>query len=380
MKIRFVLIMLILGTLAVAGVFLVRVFASDKPETSQSSKQRQPPIVEVVTASKTTVSLGLELTGSVEPYRVARLASPAEGPLLNIRVREGDRVKAGDALLSIGRKKGVDALIASLREETKKEEDNLRRTSQLVESEALPGEQLDQARAAHEKVRAQLVKAEETAQDYAIMAPWSGVVSRVIVKDGEFVAPRAALLEMYDPSSLIILAAVPEKHAAGIAVNMPVDVRLDAYPGGVLKGRVERVYPYLDPRLRTRTIEIVLDKPVDFIPGMFARLKVLLKTVNEAVIVPVEALVTTPKGPVVFVVEDGKAVRRPVETGIEEGNRIQIITGVHPGDKVIVAGNEKLKDGIIVRLSGGEKSGNRKNRNMTVEPAKRGMKGGGDRQ
>ncbi|MBI4776132.1 MAG: efflux RND transporter periplasmic adaptor subunit [Deltaproteobacteria bacterium] len=378
MKNRTVLITLIVSMLAVSGTFLARGVTSDKPEAGQPSKQKQPPVVEVVSASKATLSLGLALTGSVDPYRVARLASPAEGPVLGIRVREGDHVKTGDELLSVGRKKGIDALIASLREELKKEEYNLSRTRQLVDGEALPGEQLDQARAACENVRAQLIHAEETAQDHTITAPWEGVVSGLLVKEGEFVAPRAALLEMYDPSSLVIRAAVPEKYTADIAADMPVDVRLDAYPDGVLKGRVERVYPYLDPRLRTRTMEIVLDKSVHLLPGMFARLRVLLKTVSEAVVVPSEALVLTPKGRVVFVVEDGKAIGRPVETGIEEGNRIQIIAGVVPGDKVVVAGNEKLKDGAAVSLSGSEKSGKGKLRNMAEPPAGEKIKAGGD--
>jgi RND family efflux transporter MFP subunit len=377
MKKRTVLITLIIGALVVSGVFLVRGITSGKSETSQPGKQEMPPGVRVISASKATISRGLELTGSVEPYRIVQLASPAEGPILNIRVREGDRVKAGDALLSIGRKKGIDALIASLREELKKEDDNLRRTHQLVESEALPGEQLDQAKAAFEKARAQLVNAEETAQDYAITAPWTGVVSRVIVKEGQFVAPRAVLLEMYDPASLVIRAAVPEKYAAEVTAGMRVDVRLDAYPDEIMQGRIERVYPYLDSRLRTRTIEIVPDSRVDILPGMFARLKVLFETVSEVVVVPAEAVLSSPTGKVVFVVEDGKAVRRPVETGIEEGNRVQIVTGVDSGDKVIVAGNERLKDGTVVSLAGGQ-PGKGKSQDMAESPAEPKGKAGSD--
>jgi membrane fusion protein (multidrug efflux system) len=305
----------------------------------------------VITALKAAISSRLELTGSVEPYRIARLASPAEGPVVEIRVREGDLVKTGDALLSIGRKKGANALIVSLREELKKEEDNLQRVRELVECEALPGEQLDQARSVCENVRAQLVKAEETLRDYVISAPWGGVASRLLVKEGEFVAPRAPLLEMYDPASLVILAAVPEKHVIKVTTDMLVDVRLDAYPGEIMNGRIERVYPFLDPRLRTRTIEISLDKSIDLLPGMFARLKVQMQKIDDAVIVPVEALVERPKGQIVFVVEDGKAVARSVETGIEEDNLIQIVSGVQPDEKIIIAGHEKLKNGTAVNLA-----------------------------
>jgi membrane fusion protein (multidrug efflux system) len=360
-----VLIILIIGVLAVAGIFFIRgVSPSGESEANPSNNQKKPPRVRAIAATEAAISSGLELTGSVAPFRV----------------READRVKAGDSLLFIGRKKGADALITSLREELKKEEDNLSRTRQLVESEALPGEQLDQARSAFEKVHAQLVRAEETARDYAIYAPWEGVVSRVNVKEGEFVAPRAVLLEIFDPASLVILAAVPEKHAAEVTAGMRVDVRLDAYPGDVMQGRIERVYPYLDSRLRTRTMEITLEKPIDLLPGMFARLNVLLKNIDDAVIVPLEALVTTPKGPVVFVVEDGNAIARAVKTGIEADNRIQLVSGVQPGDKVIIAGNEKLKSGVEVSLANDEKSGMGKNKGMAEQPVPQNNKAGDDGQ
>jgi len=365
----FLFTILIIGTLAVAGIVFFHGAPSGKSETEQPGKQKQPPPVRVIPATRSSISKTLELTGSVEPYRVAQLASPAEGPVVDVRVRESDRVTTGESLLSIGRKKGVDALIVSLREELKKEEDNLSRTRQLVESQALPGEQLDQAMAAYEKVRALLIKAEETAQDYIIKAPWAGVVSQVKVKEGEFVAPRAVLLEMYDPASLVIRAAVPENHAAKVKDGMRVDVRLDAYPNDVIRGRIVRVYPYLDSRLRTRTVEIALDKSVNLLPGMFARLTLNLERAEEVVVVPLEALVSTPKGHVVFVFDDGKAKARMIKTGIEADNRIEIISGIQPGDKVIVAGNEKLKNGADVRIAGEEKPGKGQNQTKAEPPA-----------
>ena len=360
---------LIVSALAAAGIVFFHGVPAGKTETEQPGKQKQPPQVRVIPATKSSISKTLELPGSVEPYRVALLASPAEGPVVDVRVREADRVSKGESLLSIGRKKGVDALIVSLREELKKEEDNLSRTRQLVESQALPGEQLDQARAAYEKVRALLIKAEETALDYTIKAPWAGVVSQVKVKEGEFVAPRAVLLEMYDPASLVIRASIPERHAATVPAGMRVDVRLDAYPDHVIPGRIERVYPYLDSRLRTRTVEIGLDKSVNLLPGMFARLTLSLERAEGVVVVPLEALVSKSKGHVVFVFEEGKATARMVKTGIEADNRIEIISGIQSGDKVIVAGNEKLKNGAEVRVAGDGKSGNGQQKKPMAEPA-----------
>lgn len=357
---------LIIGIFAAGWVTFFNKVSIGKEEAVQPNKKKQPRKVAVSTMEASAISQTLELTGSVEPYRIARLASPAQGPVASIRVREGDHVKTGEKLAGIGRKKGIDAEIFSLKEELKKEEDNLNRTRKLVENQALPGEQLDQAKAVYEKAHANLVKAQETAEDFQIRAPWEGVISRVNVREGEFVAPRAVILEMYDPTSLVIYAAVPEAHAPKVTNGMTVKVALDAFAGEFIQGRISRVYPYLDTNLRTRTIEISLTeqkaRPVQLLPGMFARLELILKKDDEAMIVPVSALVSTKKGDTVFVVEEGKAVARMVKTGIEQENRIQIISGIFPGDQVIVAGNEKLKNGISVRISGKNQSGEKGNK------------------
>lgn len=357
MKPRLAIILLILAALAGVVFFAIRFMGPDEEKAAEPSKSKKPPLVSVMAAEQTTLTEKLALTGSVEPVQTARLASPAEGPVENITVREGDRVRAGDALLYIGRKQGAEAAIASLEEELAKETDNLRRTRQLVENRALPAESLDQARAAMENVRARMVQAEESAGDYIVSAPWDGVVSRLEVRTGEFAAPRSVLVEIYDPGSLVIRAAVPEKHAAAIQVGMQVDIRLDAYPEKFVQGRIARAYPYLESRLRTRTVEIATEPPMDLLPGMFARLQIWLKTADDAVAVPGEAVVSTPEGEAVFVLENGKALRRMVTTGIQEKNRIQIAAGIKAGEKVIVAGNEKLKPGAAVRVAENYRTG-----------------------
>ncbi|MBP7461986.1 MAG: efflux RND transporter periplasmic adaptor subunit [Candidatus Delongbacteria bacterium] len=360
-KVKLLIIIVVLGTLVTVGSrFLDNGSSGEstgKAAANQPGKQKMPPRVRVEPATRSNIVQTLEITGTVEPHRIARLASPAEGPVADLLIRESDRVNQGEPLIAIGRKKGVDAQIVSLREELKKEEDNLNRIRQLVDSQALPGEQLDQARTAYERVRAMLIKAEETAQDYIIRAPWAGVVSRVNVKEGEFIAPRAIVVEIYDPASLITRASIPEIHAADISAGMNVEVALDAYPDTTIPGRIERVYPYLDSRLRTRTVEIILDQSVRLLPGMFARLVLSLKRADSVLVVPLEALVTTPKGRMLFVAENGKAMARSIKTGIEANNRIQIISGIQPGDKIIVAGNEKLKDGVPIRPVGEMESG-----------------------
>jgi len=300
--------------------------------------------------------------------------------VIDCKIREGDSVQKEQVLLKIGRRKAADAQVEAARESLSREKEELRRIEQLVESGAIPAEELDVARLRVSRANAELSKAIENAGDFEIKAQWDGLIRKVYVTDGYFVAPREPLVEIYDPCSLVVCTAVPEKYATKISTGIKVEVRLDAYPDNIFTGRVDRIYPHLDPRLRTRTVEIILEKPVHLAPGMFARLKMLLETVNDAVIVPADSLVSTANGQVVFVVKNGKALKRSVETGIEDGNRIQIISGAKPGDMIVIAGNERLKDGAEVKLDGAGKPGNQKNQNSDSPSLQQRMKNGGVQQ
>jgi membrane fusion protein (multidrug efflux system) len=106
--------------------------------------------------------------------------------------------------------------------------------------------------------------------------------------------------------------------------------------------------------MRTRTVEVTLGPPVALIPGMFARLKLTLQTEAKAVVVPGDAVLVQPNGEkVAYVLNDGKAQRRVVKTGLETGGQVQIVSGVQPGETVVTAGNEKLKDGMALKVQGG---------------------------
>lgn len=339
----------LLGSLAGCGQD-APVIASTLPGTGEKAVP-----VKTETVAPAPLELILNLTGVVEAARIAQLASPAEGPVIEVRGREGDHVYAGQILLTLGRTEGANALTRALREDLKREEDNLARTRQLVETGALAGEQLDIAQAGAERVRTQYVKAQEAAGDYAIAAPWDGILSKMKVRDGDFVAPRAPLAEIYDPKSLIVRIAVPEQEVAAVAQGMTARIELDAYPGESFAGVLTRLYPTLDPQTRTRTAELALTEPPELLPGMFARISLVRSTIVDAMTVPAHCLVTLPGGgTAVYAAQDGKAVRRLVETGIEINGRVLIVTGLQAGDEVIVAGHEKLKDGALVRVIAGD--------------------------
>jgi RND family efflux transporter MFP subunit len=325
---------------------------SSKPETSSAEPSRKAlPVVVAATVRPSSITESIELTGSVVASRVARAASPGEGPVQDCRVLEGDSVRRGDRILTIGRNKAVAAQVIASEAALKEQVEDLRRTEQLVQSGAIPGAQLDTVRTKYESARAQLMKARESTEDFVVTAPWDGIVSKVHVKDGDYVAPRSPVVEIFDPKSLVVRFAVPEAQSTKIRKGMDVSVQLDAHPGKTFKGMVSRVYPELDVRMRTRAVEAEITGSVELVPGMFARIRVILKTERDAIVVPVEAIILTPKGERgIFIAKDGRAQRRSIMTGIEEGGRVQILEGIALGDEVIVSGSEKLKDGSEIQI------------------------------
>lgn len=356
------------------GLFIILFLVSCSVEAPKPSTQI--PTVKTKIVQQGPIAETLEINGNIVATKQARLGSPAEGPIKNLRVREGDYVKKGEPVLTIGRTESADAQLISAEEDFKRDQQDLQATEKLVKNGAVPAETLDRARAAFSRSNAQLIKAKETMADFVIRAPWSGYISKVLVTDGNFVGPRVPLVEMFDPASLVVQFALPEKISVAVARGAKLSVTLDAHPGKTFFATVSRIYPDLDLKTRSRTIEAILSEKTALTPGMFARLTIDLKSVADAIVVPADAILTMPEGQkVVYLVKDGKAVKRKVKTGIENGRLTQILEGVTLGDQVIVEGHERLKDGVAVKLAG-EKKGPGKNGGVNAE---KGSAGGNEK-
>ncbi len=260
---------------------------------------------------------------------------------------------------------------------------DMQRIKSLVESGSLPAETVEKARVSYVKCHTQFQAAKEqlamleagptkteiavaqAAVDEAaakrklaqsrldecvLTAPFAGIITQVYVRPGDLAEPRRELLKMMDPSSLVIRAGLPESCAAHIRTGTEAVVRLDAYPGRTFEAKIERVYPRLERESRTRIVEVTVTDPVALIPHMFARISVRGRAVDDAVVIPDPAIVTTPRGwKVVYVVQEGTAHRRKVKVGIEREQHIQITGGVKAGENVVIKGNLNLKDGAKVR-------------------------------
>ncbi|MCA1733509.1 MAG: efflux RND transporter periplasmic adaptor subunit [Acidobacteria bacterium] len=159
-------------------------------------------------------------------------------------------------------------------------------------------------------------------------------------------------MDLYDPASLVLRFAVPEDHAFALAAGGRVQAAFDALPGRDFSLQIIRAYPELDRRLRTRSFEAALPRDTTFAPGMFARIRVVLEEQPAALTVASDAVLGGGDEAFVFVMEGEKAARRPIETGFEQDGRVSVLSGLDIGDRVIIGGIERVKDGAPVRLEG----------------------------
>ncbi len=224
------------------------------------------------------------------------------------------------------------------------------RLSQLKEGATQT--QLALAREQVAQARTRLSYWESQASFCVIRAPISGVVTRKQQFVGDLASPKAPILTLADTSRTVIRTSVTDEVAARLRVGMPVRAEVDALPRSEpLSLRVSRIYPSADPTTRLITVELAAPMLAHVKQGSLARLAIILERHDNAVVIPAYAVVARPGGKLVaFVVEDGTAKERLIQPGIESGDRLEILSGLAPGEQLIVRGQERLKDGAEVKV------------------------------
>lgn len=178
----------------------------------------------------------------------------------------------------------------------------------------------------------------------------NGTVARTYLDRGQDVTLQTPVALVVDSSEIIVRAEVPERYSGRPSVGQPVRVQVEAYPDRAFTGRVSRVSPVIDPATRSTVIEARLDNAGGRLrSGMFGEVTLVTGSRSGVVVVPKDAL-TDGSGPAVFVVENGKAVKREVEVGLEGESSLEIRKGVKAGDQVVVFGIYGLKDGSPVEV------------------------------
>ena len=180
-------------------------------------------------------------------------------------------------------------------------------------------------------------KAKQRIRKYAMR---DGVVAHLGVREGNFVTPASNVMSIAELDRVWVLAEVFERQAGWVEPGQPAEVELDYLPGRKWRGTVDYVYPELDATTRTLKVRIRFENEGELLrPNMFARVTLLDSEAEAVVHVPREALIRGGDGDrVVLSLGEGRFRSQLVETGIESGNRVAILSGVSAGDRIVTSG------------------------------------------
>jgi membrane fusion protein (multidrug efflux system) len=207
---------------------------------------------------------------------------------------------------------------------------------------------LDVAEAAAEAKRAVIAKKK-------VLAPFSGRLGIRKVDLGQYLAPGSPIVPLEALNPIYADFSLPERHLAALAVGQKVLVEVQAYPGDTFEGRITALNPGIEEGTRTVKVRAALDNPQERLrPGMFAEVRVLLSADRRVLTIPDTAITYAPYGDSVFTVvpgEQGLTVqRKQVETGETRQGRVAVVGGLAQGDRVVSAGQVKLRNGMPVTL------------------------------
>jgi Cu(I)/Ag(I) efflux system membrane fusion protein len=200
---------------------------------------------------------------------------------------------------------------------------------------------------------AQLQKTRRVQQTVAIYAPQDGVVATLPVREGMFVQPAMRVMSLADLSSVWLLAEVYERQADWVKVDQPAEVRLGYRPGQVWEGRVEYIYPSLDPKTRTLRVRLRFDNPQEALkPNMYANVRIFGGPRENVVVIPREGLIRTGRAErVIIALGEGRFEARKVQAGIESGDWVEIRHGLEAGEEVVVSGQFLIDSEASLRAS-----------------------------
>jgi RND family efflux transporter MFP subunit len=296
----------------------------------------------------------VSVTGSVEANRDVVVAAEESGVIRQVYRDRGANVAAGQAIAKID-DRVLSAQVSQARAAAELAQTTYERRKALWENEKIGSEiAYLEARSNAEQATANLATLEQRLDRTVVRAPFAGFLEQRMVELGSTVSPGTSVARIVDTTPVKVVGAVPERFAADVATGREVSITFDAI-GIQVDGTVSFVGSAVDNRSRTFPIEVrVENRDGRFKPEMSATIRLPLRQVADAIVVPQDALIRDEEGFVVYVaVADGDgwiAEVRPVETGAADGGRVVATSGLADGDRVIVLGQHRVSDGDRVTI------------------------------
>jgi membrane fusion protein (multidrug efflux system) len=346
-----ILVLLLLIGLGAGAYEGYRRHFSPPGETAASRGGPREISVEVALVESVTLPRTVEAVGTTRARQSIQIVPLASGRVVEIAIRPGQPVNAGDVLVrlddDIERANLVEAE-AMLVEQHQAVE----RAERLQRNNAVSLATLEQATSAKAVAEAAVERARRRLADRVISAPFAGMVGLSSIDLGARVDDQTVITTLDDLAEVEVEFSLPETLFAEVVPGQRITTRSAAFPDRSFSGSVIAIDSRVDPVSRAFKVRALIPNPEGLLPsGMFMFLTI---TLSEAqfVVVPEEAVMVQATESFVFVIDGAEARRRVVETGPRRAGLIAILSGLEPGETVVIRGMQRLRDGAPVKILG----------------------------
>ncbi len=308
-----------------------------------------PPVI-VAEVRQQPIEEEITLVGRVQPRRSTQVASESEGIVARRYKEGGQKVQRGEVLFQLSNEI-LRASLAEARADFKLRKSNYARSVELLETDAASEQDVHDDEYELARARAKLQSLDAQVSNLRIRTPFSGHIIQTLTEIGAWVGRGEAVAHLVSTDTIRVYVNVPERHVPHIKVGAAADILLDALGGEAIRGRVVAVLAegYAESHTFPTVVEALNPQGL-MRSNMSAQVRFKIHREGMTTLVHKDALVSGPMGQMVFLAIDGKAVSRPVQTGLAYNGFVAVEGELQPGDLAVVRGNERLRDGQDVRI------------------------------
>jgi membrane fusion protein (multidrug efflux system) len=338
--------------------------------SSDVGEAQNIPPVETEVVHEAPIIHKLELSGTVTSPHASQVSTSVEGLVSTVYFDSGAHVKQGDLLLELDAEleqaayAQAEAQAAQAAAEVADAKRRLRIAESLAKRDYGPKNEVEARQAevdiktaTHDSFKAEQKRRKAILTRHKLTAPYDGVISKRMAEVGQWVEPGTAVFELVAMRNFRVDVPVPQDHYAQLKDGAEVAIEIDALPGQEVPAKIGALIPVSDPDARTFTLRVLpMRDDIPITPGMSARVLIDLDTGKRDVAVNRDALIRYPDGRVTVWVlkEDGdetSVTERRIQIGLAFDGMVQVLSGLKEGDRVVVRGNESLREGQTVRLA-----------------------------
>ncbi|MEZ5515649.1 MAG: efflux RND transporter periplasmic adaptor subunit [Steroidobacteraceae bacterium] len=309
--------------------------------------QRAPLAVSTIVPERSLLGVEIEAVGTALANESVAITAKVSNRITATRFQEGQRVRRGSVLVELDSAQTA-AELAEAEANLAESRNQFARGRDLGLTAALSRAQLEQLATAVKTAEARVAAARARLADTTIRAPFDGETGFRRVSVGGLVGPGDVITTLDDTSVIKLEFTVPQSFLADLAVGLAVEARVDGLPDRVFTGKVTTISPRVDPVTRSLAVRAELPNPDGVLkPGMFMSVS-LRGSPTPMLVLPEQALVPEDGKNYVYVVANGRARRREVTTGLRRPGTVAVVQGLTEGERVIVDGTFKARDGAAV--------------------------------